>query len=75
MTARFNVIFQLCAFIAQGANVISGYLPLKYQAAFALVVGFAQAVVSWKAHYANPDGTPASVAYTPAVEGFKNPKG
>lgn len=59
MTQVVNVLFQIIAFIAQGANMWGGFVPAKFQPYIAGVVGIAQILVSWRAHYHNPDGTPA----------------
>lgn len=58
-----NLIFQAAALIVQYGNQASGVIPAKYQTYVALGVGLAQALVAWRAHNVNPDGTPASVPY------------
>ena len=63
MKLHWNLIFQIFAMIAQYGNQASGYVPPKYQMYVALAVGLAQGVVAWRAHFFNPDGTPASVGY------------
>lgn len=63
MKLSFNMIFQVLALVIQMGNQYSGIVPPKYQPVAALVVGIAQAAVAWRAHYFNPDGTPASVGY------------
>lgn len=63
MKITWNLIFQGLASIVQIGNQVSGIIPPKYQPAVALVVALAQGAVAWRAHYLNPDGTPASVGY------------
>ena len=60
-----NLIFQGAALIVQYGNQTSRLVPLKYQTFVALAVGVAQALVAWKAHNVNQDGSPAAVAYRP----------
>jgi hypothetical protein len=66
MTLSVNAIAQLIALVLQVLNQVSGLVPTKYQVYVALVVGVLQAVVAFLAHFSNPDGSSAKVAYTPA---------
>lgn len=59
----WNLLFQGAALIVQYGNQASGLIPPKYQSAVALVVGLAQGLVAWRAHYSNPDGTSAATPY------------
>ena len=68
MKLSFNLLFQIAALIVQFGNMVSGYLPLKYQAVVLLIVGIAQSLVSYRAHKFNPDGTPAAVPFDPYAE-------
>jgi hypothetical protein len=63
MKLRFNVLFQMSGAVIQLANEHGALVPAKYQWLLAIVVGVAQLVVSVKAHFSNPDGTPASEPY------------
>jgi acyl CoA:acetate/3-ketoacid CoA transferase beta subunit len=63
MKISWNLLFQGAALIVQYGNQASGLIPSKYQPGVALAVGLAQGLVAWRAHYFNPDGTPASTAY------------
>lgn len=74
MKLSFNLLFQLAALTVQFGNMASGYLPPKYQATLLLVVGIAQAVVSYRAHKFNPDGTPAEKPYDKTGDGFYLPR-
>ena len=65
MKLSWNLVFQAAALLLQYGNQALGYVPPKVQPWVALVVGVAQALVAWRAHYFNPDGTPASVGYVP----------
>lgn len=60
-----TLIFQIIASIAQYANLASGFVPAKLQIWSALVIGIAQALQAWRAHWYNPDGTRATSAYNP----------
>lgn len=74
MKISFNLLFQLAALIVQFGNLASGYLPPKYQATLLLIVGIAQAVVSYRAHKFNPDGTPATQPYDVTGNGMYLPR-
>lgn len=63
MKLSTNLIFQFAALVVQYGNQASGLIPVKYQTYVALAVGLAQALVAWRAHTVNPDGTPAEVGY------------
>jgi len=64
MKLSWNLVFHALALIVQYGNLASGYVPTKFQMWIALVVGAAQSLVAWRAHYYNPDGTPAAAPYT-----------
>lgn len=63
MKLGWNVLFQALALVVQYGNQASGFVPPKAQMWIALAVGLAQGAVGWRAHFFNPDGTPAAVAY------------
>ena len=65
MKINVNVIIQVLAVILQYANFASDILPPKYQWIAAGIIGIVQAVTGILAHFKNPDGTPAAVAYKP----------
>ncbi len=61
----WNLLFQAAAMLVQYGNQATNIMPEKYQPAIALIVGLAQGLVAWRAHYVNPDGSAAATAYTP----------
>jgi hypothetical protein len=61
-----NLIFQGAALIAQYGNQALGIVPPNVQPYVALAIGCAQALAAWRAHYFNPDGTPARAPYIPS---------
>jgi hypothetical protein len=60
-----HMLLQFLGFAAQGANLLTGSVPPKYQPLVALGISVLQGVTAWIAHNFNPDGSPASVAYIP----------
>jgi len=65
----FNVVFQTAATVVQVGNQALDIVPEKYKAPVALVVGLAQAVVAWNAHYKNPNGESAKLPYEKEEKG------
>ena len=65
MKFSWNVIAQAIATAIQGANAIGTILPHDHQVAIALGIGAVQAIVAFIAHFKNPDGTTAKVAWQP----------
>lgn len=65
MKLSTHLIWQALAMILQAANQYSDILPPKWKPFIALAIGLIQVLLGWHAHYYNPDGTPASVAYVP----------
>ncbi|MGO9073263.1 MAG: hypothetical protein ACLPLR_08740 [Terriglobales bacterium] len=65
MKLSWHLFFQLLATVVQWGNLASGMTTGKTQAAVLLIVALAQAALGWWAHYSNPDGTPATVAFVP----------
>lgn len=63
MKLSWNLIFQAIATAAQYGNQALSVAPDKWKPYVALGIGVLQAVVAWRAHYSNPDGTPAKIAY------------
>lgn len=63
MKLGWNVFFQAAGMIVQFGNQASGWVPQHDQMWVALAVGLAQGLIAWRAHYFNPDGTPAAVGY------------
>ena len=65
LTSLVNAIVQTAGAATQILNLAigSGYLSPKGQAALAGAAAFVQGLVALLAHYSNPDGTPAAVAY------------
>jgi hypothetical protein len=74
MKLSFNLLFQIAALIVQLANIVSGWLPPKYQPFLALFVGLCQVLVSWRAQHFNPDGTRAEMPYDRAGNGMYMPR-
>lgn len=65
MLRWFNILVQGVASLGQVANIVSGFVPPKYQVLIATVLGAFQAVVAVISHNYNPDGTPATTPYVP----------
>lgn len=65
MKLSWNLVFQTIALGVQYGNQALDIAPPKWKPGIALLIGIAQAMVAWRAHYSNPDGTPAKVAYLP----------
>ncbi len=63
MKLSWNLVFQGLALIVQYGTMASGLVAPSAQKWIMLPVGLAQGLVAWRAHYFNPDGTPAAVAY------------
>jgi len=63
LTRTVNMVFQLAAIIVQFGNQATGLTPEKYKSTVAVIIGFAQLIVAYKAHGVNPDGTPATTPY------------
>lgn len=63
MKLSVNSVLQLLMLVLQGLNQISDLVPPKGK--FWIMVGISaiQGLVAILAHFANPDGTPAEVAY------------
>jgi len=60
-----HMLLQFLGFAAQGANLLTGLVPPKYQPLVALGISVLQGVTAWIGHNYNPDGSPASVADIP----------
>ncbi|HEY6328669.1 MAG TPA: hypothetical protein VI756_04985 [Blastocatellia bacterium] len=69
MRLRANVIFQMLAGFVQLANLHGGMVPPKWQWLLTALVGAAQLAISVRAHFSNPDGTPAETPYVPPSDG------
>jgi len=65
LTLSVNTFIQVLALIVQYLNVAAGIVPQKYQPWIAGALVVMQGLVGILAHFANPDGTPAKVAYLP----------
>ena len=61
-------MIQFLATAVQGANFLLPVVPEKYKVWVAFTAGLAQAASGLIAHYFNPDGTPAKVAYLEAAK-------
>jgi hypothetical protein len=60
-----NMVIQVVATLAQLVNQLGGVVPAKYQTVILAVLSGVQGVAAAIAHYNNPDGTSAKVAYIP----------
>ena len=67
MTRIFTIIFQVLAGAVQLGNYALDIVPEKYKWIVMLVVGVAQVFQAHKAHFTNPDGTPAAQPFVPKV--------
>lgn len=65
MKLSVNAIIQILAIIGQGAAVVSEVLPPQAQKWTVGTLAVVQALTGILAHFRNPDGTPAAVAYLP----------
>lgn len=65
MPRWLNIVFQITALAGQGFNLFGNMIPAKYQIAITGGIGAAQAAVGVLAHSFNPDGSPATVSYSP----------
>lgn len=65
MKLSTHLIWQALMLVAQYGNQAASFVPGKYKPLVAIAIGAIQGILAWKAHYSNPDGTPASVAYLP----------
>lgn len=65
MKLSTHLIWQAIALIVQAGNQYGNLTPKNWAPVVALVVGLGQVLLAWRAHYFNPDGTPAAVAYVP----------
>ena len=65
MTKWFTIIFQALAGVVQLGNYALDIVPEKYKWIVVLVVGVAQVFQAQKAHFTNPDGTPATQPFVP----------
>jgi len=63
MTFTVHIVFQAIAMVIQLGNFAVGVVPEKYKWIVTGVVGMAQAGMAFKAHWVNPDGTPAEAAH------------
>jgi len=63
MKLSVNVIIQMLALVAQGVNATMNLLPPKVQFWSVVVLSAVQGLTGVLAHFANPDGTPASEPY------------
>lgn len=68
----WNMTAQGVATLLQMFNAYGAFLPVKYQALGAGILGGLQLIVAALAHYSNPDGTPAAMPYKPT---FGSPPG
>lgn len=59
-----NLFFQMLGMVLQYLNMASGSIPKKYEPLVALFLALGQALIAWRSHYYNTDGTPQEVAKT-----------
>ena len=65
MNIKWNYVAQGLATALQILNVAAGVVPPKYQPFVAFGVAIVQGGIALAAHYNNPDGTSAKVAWIP----------
>ena len=65
MKLSVNAIVQALMLIMQGLNQASGLLPEKGKFYAMVAMSAIQGIVAVMAHFVNPDGTTAKVAYIP----------
>jgi hypothetical protein len=63
MSKVFTIVFQVIAVVLQLWSALGSVVPPKYQPLAAGIIGCIQAIQGVIAHYFNPDGTVAAVAY------------
>ena len=63
MTFSVHVAIQMLMMVVQVTNQMADIVPPDYRHYAAFAVGLCQALAAFLAHFRNPDGTPASVAY------------
>lgn len=69
MKLRTNVFAQIVAIAAQAANQYADVIPPKTRPLVALVIGIAQLIVGYAAHFSNTNGTPQEVQGGAAAPG------
>lgn len=62
-TFSFNMVLQILSGVLQAINMFGTMIPKEFQPYVAAVVTAIQALFAIVAHFKNPDGTPAAVAY------------
>ena len=68
MKLRWNMIAQLVGIILQLYNQYQSVIPEDFKPVVAAVIGILQGIAALVAHYSNPNGTPAVVAYVPPAK-------
>jgi len=63
MKLSVNVVIQMLALVAQGVNQAQDLLPPRAKFWALVVLSGVQGVAAVLAHFANPDGTPATEPY------------
>ncbi|MHA2642881.1 MAG: hypothetical protein V2G41_09565 [bacterium JZ-2024 1] len=63
MKLSVNVFIQILSTLAQGINYIEPILPPKGRFWTAVALSVVQGISAVLAHFANPDGTPATQPY------------
>ena len=66
MKFSVNGVIQLIGTLAQTVNALGAFVPDKQKVYVAAALAALQGLSAVLAHFSNPDGTPASVAYTPS---------
>ena len=66
MKFSVNMILQIAALVAQGANATMPLLPPNLQKWAVVTLTAVQGISAVLAHFSNPDGTSARAAYEPA---------
>lgn len=68
LKSKTNILVQLLGIITHAAAMAGDILPANTNETAMIVAASAQALSGIIAHYRNPDGTPAAVAYIPEVK-------
>jgi hypothetical protein len=68
MKVSVNAVIQALGSALVVTQMVTGFIPPKYAAWGAAAVTTIQSLTAILAHFRNPDGTPARVAYEPEAK-------
>ncbi len=66
MNLTINSFIQLLGTVGQTLNVVGGFVPADKKMYVAAGIALLQGIAAAVAHFSNPDGTPAALAYAPS---------